>query len=375
VCSQNGSAVGRHGGSGRHRHRPELLRVHPNGGLGDGLCARKRALRYSSHCAIHVAVHISRVVDGGYIVVIVDDGGVVNVRDRGLINVRIANVHAVYVRGTYTIRRNVNFARTEREPSDRRAGSHAATHKHNQSGRIDGTHFARTRDPAPAVTDISPAAIVEGRVSPRIVIYPSPAPRINPCPVASVIRSPSGRHARKPCIPVIGSGTPVAVFIKILKADYAAVAVASRGRILISALTTIRPVVEIIGPPDLIHFCVQRISTGEGKALARMYGVALTVACRFTFALANRYHGGVAVFGSVHTVTAGTSDGEGLIGGINFEYVVAIQIPNAHVHASGTELDLNSAVVEIQESDAGVSAQIDRGRAQLEFRARIAVGP
>jgi hypothetical protein len=160
-----------------------------------------------------------------------------------------------------------------------------------------------------------------------------------------------------------------------LKTDYAAITVASRGRILISALTAIGPVVEIIGRPDLIHFCVQRIGAREGKTLTGTHGVALTIACGFAFSLANGDHGGVAVFGSVHTVTAGTGDGEGLVGGVDFEHVVAVEIPNAHAHASGAELDLNRAIIKIEKSNTGVSANIDGGRAQLNFGAGIAVGP
>ena len=343
--------------------------------MGDWLSTSKAVLRNRHHGAIHVAVHVSRVVDGRYIVIVVDDGSVVNVRDRGLINVRVADVDTVDVRGTHAIRRNINFTRTEREPADRRASGHAAAHKHNQSGRIDGTHFARARDPAPAVADIGPAAVMERGISPRIVVNPRPAPRINPRPVPGMVRSPASIYAWEPCGTVIWSLSPISVLIKILKADYTAIAVASRGRILIAALTAVGPIIEIIGTPNLIHFCVQRIGAGEGKSLTGMHGIALTIACGFAFSLVNRYHGGVSVFGSVHTVTAGAGDGEGLVGGINFEHVVTFEVPHAHVHASGAELDLNGAVIEIEKSDAGVSGKIDRGRAQLDFRARIAVGP
>ena len=62
------------------------------------------------------------------------------------------------------------------------------------------------------------------------------------------------------------------------------------------------------------------------KTLTGTHGIALTIACGFAFSLVNRYHGGVSVFGSVHTVTAGAGDGEGLVGRINFEHVVTFEV-------------------------------------------------
>jgi hypothetical protein len=160
-----------------------------------------------------------------------------------------------------------------------------------------------------------------------------------------------------------------------LKTNYTAIAVASRGGILVTALTGIGPVIKIVGTPDLIHFCVQRIGAGEGKALTGTHRVALTVASGFAFSLAYRYHGGVAVFGSVHTVMAGRADGKGLVGGVDFEHIVTVKFPKAHVHASGAQLNLNGAVIEIEKTNTGISANINRGRAQLNFGTGIAVGP
>ena len=106
-----------------------------------------------------------------------------------------------------------------------------------------------------------------------------------------------------------------------------------------------------------------------------MQSVALSVAGGFALSFTNGDDGGVSVFGCIDTVAARLKDGKGLIGGVDFENVVAIEIPNANVNRAGAELDLNRAVVQIEKREASVRREIDHGRSELNFRSRIAIGP
>ena len=146
-----------------------------------------------------------------------------------------------------------------------------------------------------------------------------------------VVRSPSSAYARKPGVTVLRSGTPVAVVIEIFEAYDAARAIASGRRIVVTALAAIAPVIELIGSPELLDFRIQRLGAGEHCALASVQSVALSVAGGFTLPLTNGDGSGVPVFGCVETVAARLVDREGLVGGVDFENIVAVQIPNANI--------------------------------------------
>ena len=80
-------------------------------------------LRNSRHPALYVTVHISNVRD---VRGLVYDGRVVDVRDRCVIDRRVADVDPLYVRAADLIRRHIHFARAEGEPSDVAAPSATA---------------------------------------------------------------------------------------------------------------------------------------------------------------------------------------------------------------------------------------------------------
>jgi hypothetical protein len=275
-CSQNRCLCWWHSSPCSDRHRSNLLRIHSHGGLGDRLCTGEGALRHRGNRAVYVSVYVSDVIDR---CVLVDYRCVVDIRDGGLIDGRVRYVHAIHVRRTHAIGRNINFAGAKREPRNRAAGRHASSDEHNQGRRINWPHFSWPWDPAPTVANVRPSSVVEGRISPWIVINPRPAPRINPRPMAGVIWRPARSYARKPRIAVIGSGLPLAVFIQIFKTNNPTIAVTSRGRILVAALAPICPIVEAVRRSDLINFCIQRISSTKRKSLAGVHRVTLAVAC------------------------------------------------------------------------------------------------
>jgi len=86
-------------------------------------------LRNRRHRSLHITIHIRNVIDRR---VVVDDRCVVDVPDLRDIHRRIRDIDSVHVRGAHTISRDVNFARTEREPRHVPADSDAnASHERN----------------------------------------------------------------------------------------------------------------------------------------------------------------------------------------------------------------------------------------------------
>jgi hypothetical protein len=198
VCSQNRCLCGRHCCAHIDGRRPKLFRIDSHGIASDRLRARKRALRNCCHRTLNISVHIINIRDRG---VLVDNRCVVEIRDRCGVDVSVCNIHPGHVHLADPIGRDVDFARAEWEPSDI-AGRQAATHESDECRSIDGPILARTGNPAPPSIDRGPPSIVEWRVSPGIIVNPSPSPRIDPRPASFMVWRPTSIYARIPDVSV-----------------------------------------------------------------------------------------------------------------------------------------------------------------------------
>ena len=113
--SQHALLCGSHGDPRAYGRPGNLLRVYGNCRAGDGLRAGKGTLRNHRHRTLNIPVHVVHVGDVRGL--IIDDGGVVNVRDRGGVDRGVADIHLVHIATADLVRWHVNFARTQREPS------------------------------------------------------------------------------------------------------------------------------------------------------------------------------------------------------------------------------------------------------------------
>jgi hypothetical protein len=204
---------------------------------------------------------------------------------------------------------------------------------------------------------------MERRIAPGLIIDPTPSPRINPCPVSISVGSPAGGNSWEPDVAIFAVRAPIAIVIEVLEADDIARAVSGGTRIVIAALARVAPVVEIIRSANLIHFCVERVRTTERGVLAGMQRIAPTVAGGLAFAFTDGHDTVGPVLGRLDSVAAGPKGGEGLVGGIDFKDVSPVQPANPKVKRSGAELELNGAVVQVQERDASIGGQMNRRRA------------
>ena len=218
--------------------------------MGNWLSAGKRTLWNCDHCTLHVAVDVVDVRDRGRLV---DYCCVVNIRNRCCIHCGVGDVHPIYVPWTHAIGGYINFAGSKRKPAYVAVGPSSISNEGDKSGGIDGSHLARPRYPAPPAINRGPASIMKRRVAPWVVIDPSPSPRIDPGPVALVIRRPARCYPGKPDVPIARIRPPVTVVIQIFKPDDIRRAILRRARILIAALTRVAPIVKVIGIPNLLN--------------------------------------------------------------------------------------------------------------------------
>ena len=141
-------------------------------------------------------------------------------------NPGVADVHAAEVAKSSPIPREERLSEAQRAPSKTSQGEteiHApagAAKPGHQRGCVHRANIDRSRSPSPVAACVNPAAIVEGRVSPRRVIDPGPAPWLNPDPVTILIRCPAWRHrTRNPHWPVGRNFAPYPVIIKVFVAN------------------------------------------------------------------------------------------------------------------------------------------------------------
>src|SRR6266478_4125907 len=191
-----------------------LPRVHLDRRPGYRLRACEGALRNHRYRTLYIPVRIRHVCDGR---AFIDDGGVVNVRDRGGIDSRIADVHPVHILPADLVRGHKNFPGTQRKPSHIAAeansnSSPSTANKDHQRGSIYRLHLHGPGHPTPASSDRHPASIVEWRVAPRGVIDPRISPGRNPVPVTLVIRRPARFNmVGEPDVAVVRVVAPVAI--------------------------------------------------------------------------------------------------------------------------------------------------------------------
>ena len=211
----------------------------------------KRVVVYDRDAVIHVPVDISDVSDVIRGVVVVD------VCDLHHADACVRNVHALHIARTAVIPRDVNFAGAEREPSygccansdsDAEAGS---ADEGNQGRGIDWRDCDRTWYPAPAVSGVRPATVVEGGKTPRLVFNPGPSPGRNVGPVAVAIGCPiTGDAGRLPDISVFGIIAPAAIVVEILVAGHILRNVFATASLIFALVARLRPAAEIIGRLD-----------------------------------------------------------------------------------------------------------------------------
>src|SRR5579872_4661219 len=357
-----------------HLDFAHLLLIHPDIGGGHGTRVDERVVRDDGHRLDILLVHVGHII---HIYIIVYIRYVDHVH-RG-----IRDVHSLHVAFAGAVWRNVHFARSQREPahaatSAERQGSAEArpADKHHQRRRIHRPDNHWPRNPAPPAADFRPAAVVKRSKSPGLIFHPGPSPRSNPRPVAIAIRRPTGGDARwKPNFPVIGDVAPFAVVIEVFVSDDVARNVTGRLRALFALVTRAAPFVKIVHASGAIAVVGQGVRAGKVGAIAGIHVVFIAGAGGFAFTRAHGDRGGIPVGVDIDAIFTGALQREGQVGRIDFEIIAAFHPPHSDAHRTLRQLDLHGAVVEIQESDAGLTGDANGRTSNVQLAAGIAIGP
>ena len=205
-----------------NRRRLHRLRIHEHsaGDHCDGACNR--------------AVGIVHLVDIDSVAGIV----VIDVGDGRVVDHRIVHVDPGEIVTAGLIGRHVDFARSKREPADRRTTAErerhapaAATDECDQCRCVDRANVAWSRNPAPAIGYIDPTSVVRWCEPPGRIVHPGPAPRFLPNPMTVPVGCPIGVDpAGEPHGAVAAHRAPATILIQIRVAHHIVVDVAQRHR-------------------------------------------------------------------------------------------------------------------------------------------------
>ena len=200
-------------------------------------CARNSLVDVCNLCHVHIR-------DVRIAVVVVRNGR--DVCDSG-----VAGIHISEICPAYPVRRNVRFAVSKREPAHRfarrdRHAKVASTNPSNQSRCVHRPHCNRSRHPTPRSSVVHPASVVSRRKSPRSIVNPGPAPRINPHPMTIVIRRPARSDGGLPHRTVGRRNAPRPIVVEILRADHIRRNITRRLRILDPLVPHTAPIIEAV---------------------------------------------------------------------------------------------------------------------------------
>ena len=114
----------------------------------------------------------------------------------------------------------------------------------DQRGAEDGVDGDRPRHPGPSSPGGDPAAVVERREPPGLIIDPRPAPGSHPCPVPVMVGRPAGHGDEgDPARPEAGNDLPAAVLVEVFDPVHFARNIARGNKVILSLVAHGHPLV------------------------------------------------------------------------------------------------------------------------------------
>ncbi len=162
--SKHALSCGSHRNPRTHRRGGDIPSAHDSRCSAHRLRTHESALWNRRYRTSYIPIHIRHIRDvRGF----VDDGRVVDVRNRDVIDGRIADVDSVHILPADVVRGHINFPRTQRKPAHIAAEANASgANKDHKRRRINRPHCHWPGHPAPASADCYPASVVKRRVAP-----------------------------------------------------------------------------------------------------------------------------------------------------------------------------------------------------------------
>ncbi len=339
-------------------------------GLGDRLRLHESLHRYRDDGTCNMLIDIGDVSDIGR-----DVGCVIDLGNNCWGDYRITAIDVGEIRAADGVRRLIDLARRQWKPTDVWRCTSADGNRYleifsayecDQRWCVHRLLALWSRNPAPGTTDVRPAAVMRHGEAPRRIIYPGPAPRINPGPMAIAVRSPIGCHmGRRPDVAVVGIGTPGAVGIEVFVTHHFGRHVTRGRRIIAATITFSSPAIQIVFTPRPETIIVGQVGAVEAISLMRIDRIRCAVAVHFTLATLHHHCRCIVIRVDINTIFAGAAQSKCQIGCVDFKGLVRPHMAYPHFQRTLRKLQLRYAVVEIEHGHTGGGAEAQRSAADL----------
>src|SRR6185437_5566647 len=187
------------------------------------------------------------------------------------------------------------------------------------------------------------------RIAPRLVIYPGPAPRLDPGPVAIAIRRPVGSDLGGiPDLAVVGCALPVAVLIQVVVADHIRRNITARYRMDIARIAHVAEAVEIIRRWHALHLDVDQRGVVEAIGLPGIHRSAHAIfPIHGAGAFKHGDHRAVSVGVDIHAIGAWLAGDKGHGRRVYLVGFTVTELAHPQVQGALRQLDLGSGVIQI----------------------------
>jgi len=362
----------RHRGGCHHGGMGEFMRIDAYLVGPHIACAGKRLRRDCREGMRRVAVDVVHAIDRAALAI--ETVLVVDVVDHrfpvdGARDPDVGEIDVGVVIARRAVPRVVDLVRTQREPAHRTAPADAD--EGHQRRRVHRPHAWRAGNPSPALMPIDPAAIVIGRETPGHGIYPGPAPRADPHPMAKPIRRPVGRHGGGvPHGAVVGIFFPVAVLVQILRADHIRRHVLRTVAVGVLRVAIVAPGVEFVAALDVADRHVVQAGIAElVAAAAEHFALGVVLAVDHTAAVEHGHRRAVAIGADIDPERTGLADHQGHGRRVDFVACPLVDVAHRDAERALRQLELADLVVEVQYADIGLVADAQRRAAQFQLGA------
>jgi hypothetical protein len=128
-------------------------------------------------------------------------------------------------------------------------------------------------------------------------------------------------------------------------------------------------IIEIVGVWYLGNFVIELVCASEACALASDHKVRRAATSRLCATMPDHSIGFISIRAHIDSIFAGALNLECQIRRIDFKLVFVIEMADPHDDRPLRQLQLGSAIVEIQERNAGLGIHANRSRACLQLSA------
>jgi len=277
--------------------------------------------------------------------------------------------------------RHVDFTEAQREPADHRFGHNHADRKVSEGHQRRSKHRTNhdgARNPAPRAVDHDPASKMKGSPTPRSVVNPGPAIRLEPAEMPEAVGRPSGHQARgEPDIAVRRVDAPAAKPVQIRISGNVARNITRRDNGFLATIAIHAERIETIRRSQRVRSFQNRIRLRAGRPRhhPQVNGRGLVAHVDFGVARAHRGDGGVAGLGDIDAIIAIPQQGEGKLRRVDLEPFVRSQGVQPDIESPGGDLNLGHRVAQVQKRKIGAPGQANRRIVGLQFHQTIGLGP